>query len=62
MALAPYWLMPTLCPFPVPVITNWLPPEEPEEPEALSVTVPEEVTALWVPSCREESVPLPEIV
>ena len=65
MALAPYWLMPTLCPLPVPVMVKvplledvgfTLPPlvvDTPEIPE-------EEMTLALFPSILE-TLPLPEM-
>ena len=64
MALAPYWLSPTLCPFPVPVMTKFpleAPPPEGCTASAETVTVPEAVMAEAVFPHSVPVVPLPEI-
>ena len=64
MALAPYWLMPTLCPFPVPVITKVpleFPPPEGWRTSAETVTLPEDVMAEAEFPHSVLTVPPPEI-
>ena len=63
MALAPYWLMPTLWPFPVPVMV--MPPREaeprlPELPPVRSA-VPEAEMAAWPYPSRRLKVPPQEM-
>lgn len=67
MALAPYWLMPTLWPFPVPVMVmppreaEPRPPELPPELPPVRSAVPEAEMAAWSSPSRRLTVPLPEM-
>ena len=67
MAFAPYWLIPTLWPLPVPVITKfplWFPPPLGTLGAGIppdTVTVPDEVTAAAKAPCRIPISPFPEM-
>ena len=60
--MAPYWLSPTLWPFPVPVMTKFpSPPPEGCDASPDTVTVPEEVMAKAEFPRRALTVPPPEM-
>ena len=62
MALAPYWLMPTLWPFPVPVTVMPSREAEPRLPEPpVRSEVPEDEIAACSSPSRRLTVPLPEM-
>ena len=62
MALAPYWLMPTLWPFPVPVMVMPSREAEPRPPEPpVRSVVPEDEMAVWSSPSRRLTVPPPEM-